>query len=141
MARLRRAPRVRLEIQEPLGETLIVYRAVKTDDVQSPALLESFKSKPERGKPPRPGSPEESTPFIYEGLSAFFTLEAAIEHARELRNLEKPIGDFIAEVHLAPGEGFRYAFWGKPDHLTVVGVSIKLREAVVAIVPIEENSE
>jgi hypothetical protein len=138
----RRKPRpVKLDIQEPGDDPVVVFRAVRTGDSSDVESLErGFRSKPARGKKPTPGSPEESTPFIYEGLSAFDTLEAATDHARELRDLGVPIGDFIAELHLRAGEGFKYALWGARGHLTMTGDPVKLRQAVVDIVPIEREA-
>lgn len=131
-----RPRRLALRIEQPT-EPFVVYRAVRTASVDDHAALErGFRSSAARGDPPRPGSVQVSTPFIYHGISAYDTLDAAVTHARARRGIGKPIGDHVAELSLRPGEGFEYAYWGDDGHLTVVGDPIKLREAVTDIVPI-----
>jgi hypothetical protein len=103
-------------------------------DVQ--VLRRGFRSNAARGNPPRPGTVEETTPFVYNGISAYDTQESAIAHARERRDLGKPIGSYVATLTLNPNEGFEYAYWGAKGHLTLAGDPIKLQQAVTDIVPI-----
>lgn len=131
-----RPRRLSLDIQEP-ERSFSVYRAVRTDDPNDAATLErGFQSSAARGLPPRPGSVQVSTPFIYNGVSAYDSRKAALEHARARRDIGKPIGTHVAEIVLQPGGDFEYAYWGDDGHLTVVADAVKLREAVADIVPI-----
>ena len=127
---------LRLRIHEP-EHPFVIYRAVKTGDIDDVETLQAgFRSTAARGLPPRRNSVQETTPFVYEGVSAYDSREVAIAHARARRDIGKPIGSFVAALTLNPGEGFRYAYWGDDGHLTVVGDPIKLQQAVVEIVPI-----
>lgn len=139
MPRPRRARTFPLEVREPVDEPVVVYRSVRTADRDDLATLErGFRSQAARGLPPRPGTAQEGNPFIYNGVSAFTTLEAAIDNARVLREAGQPVGDYVAELRLDPGEGFEYAEWRtRPGHLTVRGDPIKLYHAVVDIVMID----
>lgn len=138
MPRARRARRIPLQIREPTEEPVVVYRCVRTGDRDDHGTLErGFRSQAARGLPPRPGSPQETTPFTFEGISAYTSLEGAIDQARAMRDAGTPVGDHVAELRLDPGQGFKYAEWGSPGHLTVKGDPIKLCLAVVDIVPVE----
>jgi hypothetical protein len=130
---------MRLHVQEPAAP-LVIYRATRAGDRNDPALARGFRSSAARGKPPRPNSHEETTPFIYHGISAYSTLEEAVAHARVRRAIGKPIGDYVAELTLTPGNEFAYAFWGEAGHLTVTGDPVKLSESVTDIVSIDAPS-
>jgi len=77
-----------------------------------------------------------TTPFVYNGVSAYDSLDAAVEHARARRDMGKPIGTHVAKIVLQPGGDFEYAYWGDDGQLTVVADPVRLREAVVDIVAI-----
>jgi len=116
------------------GEPRVVYRAVSTDDVESPELIESFKSSAALGLPPRKGSPEERSEFIHGGISCWRTRRQAEKVAQRWGH-----GDFIAEVRLAPDEGVLVAEWGSRGHVTVSADPVKLRDMTVDIVAVGQE--
>lgn len=122
-----------LRVLPVIGEDHVVYRAVATDDRNSDAYLESFKSSHELGIPPRPSSPEERFRIIHMGISCFSTHRQAEKVARRWG-----FADYVAELHLPPDEGYSYARWGSRGHMTVWGDPVKLSETPVDIVRIEE---
>jgi len=140
VARPRRQPRpIRLNERELAeGEELTVYRIVKTDDQDDPALINAFCSRAELGLPPRRYTPEAANPRINEGVSAYTTFEAAAETARTSRERGRDLGGFVASVRLMSGQEFKYALWGATGHLTIFGAAVTLCQAVTDIVPIEE---
>jgi hypothetical protein len=115
-------------------EPRVVYRAVTTDDFDSPELVESFKSSAALGLPPREDTPEERYEFIHGGISCWRTRRQAEKVAQRWGH-----GDFVAEVHLAPDEGIYLAAWGSRGHMTVRADPVKLRDMTVDIVAVGQE--
>jgi hypothetical protein len=95
----------------------------------------------------RPFRREKAYPDLMDGMSVFGSHKAArerwetIRQAADQRGQEVRVGYFIAEVMLAPGQGFEIEDLGEPDeHLTVWGDAAKLTAAVRRIYPAESNS-
>jgi hypothetical protein len=122
-----------LRVVPVTGEDWVVYRAVETDDRAAETYLGSFKSSYELGLPPRRWSPEERFRIIHMGISCFATARQAERVA-----VRWSLGDYVAELHLPPDEGFSYARWGSRGHMTVWGDPVKLSETATDIVRIQE---
>ena len=100
------------------GEALELYRIVKTPEQASSGFVDGFRSRAELGLPPRDYTPAAVTPRINEGISMYTTFKAAAETARRFPVL----GQHIARVRLATGQGFSVGDWqgrGPRGHLTV----------------------
>lgn len=111
---------------------LTVYRIVRSEHADDPVFQNSFRSSFDLEKPPR--GVERSSAVIHMGISAYREPGAAIETARRWPKL----GDYLARVVLAGGNGFNWARTGPPLHLTVWGDPVKLSEAVADITPIPQ---
>ena len=117
----------------PVGiEGQVAFRVLPTADRRASDFLDAFRSSLERGIPPRPQSPEERFQIIRAGISCFSTSRQAENKAKRLG-----LGDYVAELHLPPGQGVCLARWGGRGHMTVWGEAVKLASAVVDIVRIE----
>jgi hypothetical protein len=112
------------------GHATTIFRIVRSDNVDDPVLLNSFKSNYELGEEPR--KVERSSTVVHMGLSAY--LEEGVAHGTS-QKWEK-LGDFVAVLRLRPDQGFNFAHTGHPLHLTVWGDPVKLRDAVVDIQPV-----
>jgi hypothetical protein len=102
-----------------------VFRIVRSDTYSS--VRDSMRSNYELGRVPR--GVEVSWPVVQMGISVFLTSTAAREVARKFPKL----GTYIAELALAPGQGFNVAETGQPLHLTTWADPVKLRDAVVDV--------
>jgi hypothetical protein len=122
------------------GEEMTVFRIVKTADRNSSAFVACFRSRKEQGRPPQRGTPQETHPAIYVGITCWDTAERAIATELQLRKADRGVGDFVAAVRLDQVAGATYYFWGPPGHLTVWADAIKLAEATVDILPIRQES-
>ena len=111
------------------GQELVVYRIVKSDDRDSQAFLDSFKSHAELGL--RPRGPEAMYPLIHRGLSAYDSVEAAVETARRFT----AIGDHVAELRIGSGSGVSYYYWGPSGHLTLWGDALMVSQTAVGTIP------
>jgi hypothetical protein len=114
-----------------LGEPLVVFRITRSDRAYDPVLLDSFKSNYELGRPPR--RTEVTFTPTHMGISVYLAQERARETARAFPK----IGEYIAEVRLAPDSGAAYALTAEPGHLTVWGRALALVSHVIDIVPVE----
>jgi hypothetical protein len=115
-----------------LGEPLEVFRITKSDRPYDPALLDSFKSNYELGRPAR-HTEIKFTPE-HMGLSVYLALDRARDTARAFPR----IGEYVALVRLTPESGAAFALTAEPGHLTVWGRALELVAAVADIVPVEE---
>ncbi|MBV9916319.1 MAG: hypothetical protein JO153_07435 [Solirubrobacterales bacterium] len=111
------------------GRGFSVYRIVRSEYLDDPVFLNSLRSNYELDHPPR--GVERSSTVIHMGVSAYISEYLAQQTAQRWEKL----GDYIAEVQLAPGRGFNFAYTGHPQHLTIWADPVKLREAVVGIRP------
>ena len=119
----------------PRDEEMTVFRIVTTDDTDSVAFIDSFRSHAELGIPPRRGSPEIAHPAIHRGISVLDRRERAVATALKWRKL----GDFVAAVRLDRVAGATYYIWERPrGHLTVWGDAVKLARATTDIVCVTE---
>lgn len=113
----------------PLREVTTVHRIVRGRSVS--ATLSSLRSHYERDLPPR--GYERRLAVIHMGLSVFSSQDAARAMA-----LQWPkIGRFLAEMRLAPGNGFCLADTGRPGHSTLWGRPLQLCDSIVDIVHVE----
>jgi hypothetical protein len=109
---------------------VVVFRIVRSDNVEDPVLLNSLRSNYELGEEPR--KVERSSTVIHMGLSAY--LDEGVAHGTAQR-WEK-LGRYVAELRLRPGQGFNFAHTGHPLHLTLWGDPVKLQAAVADIQPV-----
>jgi hypothetical protein len=130
--------------REAVAAERTVFRFARQASSDDQGFAESFAS--DREKDARPLRREKAYPELMDGMSVFGSLEAArarwesIREAAEKRGQEVRVGYFIAEVVLAPGEGFEIEDLGEPDeHLTVWGDATKLATAVRRIYSAESN--
>lgn len=112
------------------GGSFDVFRIVRTDRRDDPALLNSFRSNYELDREPR--NVERNWTVIYMGLSVYRSAEAATRTAQAWPKL----GEYIAHVTLAQGSGFNAADTGQSLHLTIWADPIKLLESTVEINPV-----
>jgi hypothetical protein len=112
------------------GDELIAYRIVRSDIAGDPVLLNSFRSNFELERPPR--NRERAWTVIHMGISAYLDEPLARGTAETWRKL----GDYIAELHLRPDQGFNFARTGHPGHLTIWADPVKLHEVTVDIRPV-----
>jgi hypothetical protein len=113
-------------VDEPVG----AYRIVKSVHPSDPVMFDSFRSNYELGSLPR-GLEIESA-LIHLGLSMYLKPEMATATARRWPR----IGRHIAEVHLAPNNGFCYANTAQPGHITVWGRPLPLLACVADILSV-----
>jgi hypothetical protein len=135
----RRPPeRIELEVREITeGEEYVAYHVVKTDDRDDPAFEESFTSRRALGLPPRLQTQEGPNPEVADGISAYKTADAASDSALAAIKRGKGFGEFVAELHLQPGNGIRIAEWGRRGHLTIWADPLILCSSATDIVRIE----
>ena len=129
-----------------MGSPRQVYRFVHTADPADPALPDDFKSDKDAGK--TPGRRETAYPELMDGMSTFGSLSKARERwatfkrAAEKRGEQLMLGDFIAEVKLAPDQGFDAEDLKRRDeHLTTWGDPAHLSQAVSRIYPAEVKED
>lgn len=130
-----------LQQQELADEqTLTVYRLVHTDERTPEALAPSFRSRKEQGKDPL--GREVSHPEVWEGCSAFKTLEGArdlwkrISARQSRRGGDVALGDHVAEVRLEGGHGFSFEdLRSVTGHVTIWGEPLELARHVTDIHP------
>lgn len=113
------------------GESVTLYRVLNVESSVEP-LGKCFQSRKELGRPPRQA--EVSSPWLYDGISCFRTLEAANSKANE-HNL----GRFIGRVVLLDSHGAEYADTLGPQHVTVWCDAVTLAGAVADIIPVVPN--
>jgi hypothetical protein len=121
------------------GEEMTVFRVTRSDDQSSEEFVDSFRSHAELGIPPVRGSPDETHPQIYDGISVFDTQARALATARSVRRAGRDIGAFVTEVHLHHRLDVRFLYWGSKGHLTLWGDCLKLVQAAVDTIPIERE--
>jgi hypothetical protein len=113
------------------GRPLEAFRIVRSDEVEDPVLLNSFRSHYELSETPR--GRERKSAVIHMGISMY-----SDEHvARGTAERFDKLGGFVARLHMGVGKGFNFAHTGHPLHLTVWGDPVKLVESVVDIQPVE----
>jgi hypothetical protein len=122
--------RLGIVIEIEPGVPLPVWRIVRSDVPEDPVFVNSFRSNYELGSPPR--RIENSATVIHMGVSMYLDREAAQGTAERFPKL----GGFLAEVSLAGGRGFNYAFTGHRNHLTIWGDPVKLSEATIDVEPV-----
>lgn len=119
------------------GRGLIVYRVVRSNDKDSDAFVDSFKSNAALGKPPRPNSPEQEYVLVHRAISVFERRYQAEAMARQFPAL----GDFVATLRLPGGVGFCTARWGSEGHMSLWGESLTLAQCAVDIVRLTEEGD
>jgi hypothetical protein len=124
----------RLSVVLEIGPPLVVWRIVRSDVAEDPVFLDSFRSNYELGSPPR--RIENSAAVIHMGISMYLDRDTAVGTAERFPKL----GGFLAEVDLADGRGFNYAFTGHRHHLTIWGDPVKLSEATVDVDPVSRGN-
>lgn len=139
-----RSRRDRLKIRRLRDlEELVVFRIVRTADIEDPNLVESFRSNADLGKPAVGRA--ERLPALHRGISVFKTrAQAADRRRRIVERLTRGgsreslrIGDHVATLRLV-GASFRVEDRDDADgHMTVWGDASSLAAAVVEIVDAE----
>lgn len=135
-----RNPPIRVEIVRRRlanGEVFSAFRAVRTDDREAPAFVESFRSRTALGLPPRTWTQEGANPEIADGVSAFTTVRAAAATARAAAARGRGFGNYVAELSLSAEIDVEIAEWGSPGHLTIWGDALMLSRTATDIVPVE----
>ena len=114
-----------LEIYEiPPDRPVELFRIVRSDDRRNPAFRGSFMSNFATGRPPRSAA-------IQMGLSMYEQSTQAEGTAR----LYPAIGQYVARLLVAAGQGFNLASTGQVGHWTVWGRPDQLVDAVVDVYP------
>ena len=113
---------------------LIVFRLVASDQRDSDAFLNSFKSNAALGKAPRRRSPEQSYILIHQGVSVFERRYQAEAMASRF-----PLGDFVATLRLESGLGLCTARWGSKGHFSLWGEPLTLLRCVADIVRVDKK--
>lgn len=116
-----------------------MYRFVHSAMIGSDSLEDDFQSDREAGKSAR-GLRVQEFPELFDGLSAFASLEAARRRWKDMAQLAAErgepvrVGDYVAEVHLRPDEGCDVEDLGLlSEHLTIWGPRTVLAAAVAGI--------
>ncbi len=109
----------------------MVYRIVRSYNVEDPVFINSLRSHYEMQAQPR--NIEKRAASIHMGLSVYTTLEQAAETARKW----PVIGSFVAQLELSAGHGFNFADTGPPGHLTLWADPVKLARTAGDISSVE----
>ena len=112
---------------------LLLFRAVPTDDRDSPEFTRAFRSRLELQLPPRGGTPEHRFRALASGISVRDSGEALVASVRHFRKKGRELGPYAARLRLVGGQGFSTARWGARYHLTVWGDPVKLAQSAVDI--------
>ncbi|MDQ3768039.1 MAG: hypothetical protein M3370_00955 [Actinomycetota bacterium] len=112
------------------GVTMRVYRIVRTEIVDDPMMLNSFRSHFALGEEPR--RVERQSALMHMGISVYTDPSVARGTAERFPKL----GDYIAEVNIDATMGVDYARTGHPLHLTLWADPVKLCAAVADIEPV-----
>jgi hypothetical protein len=113
-----------------ISSGLQVFRIVRSEVEDDPALENSFRSHYELAWKPR--GPERSSAVLHMGISVHVNSADAEGTARRFRK----IGGYVAQLVLRPGNGFNYAHTAQPGHLTVWGDPLKLCASIDRIRPV-----
>lgn len=114
------------------GETLTVWRIVRSEHHDDPVFVNSFRSHYELSEEPR--QVERTSSVLHMGISTY--LEESVAHGTAQRF--RKLGDWVARLDLQPGNGFNYAHTGHRLHLTIWGDAIMLSNATVDTNPVSE---
>lgn len=123
-----------------MEEPRAVFRFVHVADREAPFLADDFRCDREVGL--RASSRERAYPELQDGMSAYGAFAAAQRVWETLRAIASArgedvrVGNYIAEVELAAGQGFSLEDLGEEDqHLTIWGEKGRLAGAVGRICP------